>query len=163
MGKLDKTNAIRHLETLQIAYETHRYDTSDGGIDGVTVAGKVGIEPERVFKTLVTRGASGSYHIFVIPVAHELDLKKAARAAGEKNVAMIPVADINKVTGYIRGGCSPIGMKKPYPVHLDETAILYDRIVVSAGRIGLQMELTPDDLCRAAEADYADLTASCAK
>ena len=159
MGKSDKTNAVRLLDTLGIAYETHSYDVSDGGIDGVTVAGKVGIEPERVFKTLVTRGASGGYHVFVIPVDHELDLKKAARAAGEKNIAMIPVADINKVTGYIRGGCSPLGMKKEYPVHLDETAILFDRIVVSAGRIGLQMELAPDDLCRAVHAGYADLTA----
>jgi Cys-tRNA(Pro)/Cys-tRNA(Cys) deacylase len=111
-----------------------------------------------VFKTLVTRGASGNYAVFVIPVTDELDLKKAARAAGEKSVAMIPVADINKVTGYVRGGCSPVGLKKPYPIYLDETAILQETIIVSAGKIGQQIELAPDDLLQLVNGTMEDLT-----
>ena len=114
MAKEAKTNAMRMLERMKISYTPHEYDHDDGAIDGVSVATKLGQDPARVFKTLVTQGASRSYFVFVIPVAAELDLKKAAKSVGEKSVAMIHVADINKVTGYIRGGCSPVGMKKQF-------------------------------------------------
>ena len=154
MAKEAKTNAMRMLERMKISYTPHEYDHDDGAIDGVSVATKLGQDPARVFKTLVTQGASRSYFVFVIPVAAELDLKKAAKSVGEKSVAMIHVADINKVTGYIRGGCSPVGMKKKYPTFMDETALLYDEIAVSGGARGLQMVLNPEQLM-----DYAEITA----
>jgi Cys-tRNA(Pro)/Cys-tRNA(Cys) deacylase len=147
-NKLDssKTNAMRILDKAGIKYNTYTYDNSDGHIDGVSVAEKIGKQVEQVFKTLVTQGHSGNYYVFVIPVAEELDLKAAARTVGEKSVEMIKVSEINKVTGYIRGGCSPIGMKKDYMTVLDDTSILCDTIVFSAGKIGLQVEVKPDDL-----------------
>ena len=148
---------MRIVENAGVAYREHLYEC-DGFADGVTVSRILGQDVEQVFKTLVAQGKSGGYCVFVIPVAEELDLKKAANAAGEKNVEMIHVKDINRVTGYIRGGCSPIGMKKRYPTFIDETAQLFDTILVSGGRIGTQMELSPDDLCRLAEAKYVDLT-----
>lgn len=157
MAKDTKTNAMRIVENAGVAYREHLYEC-DGFTDGVTVSRILGQDVEQVFKTLVAQGKSGGYCVFVIPVAEELDLKKAANAAGEKNVEMIHVKDINRVTGYIRGGCSPIGMKKHYPTFIDETAQLFDTILVSGGRIGTQMELAPDDLCRLAEAKYVDLT-----
>ena len=124
----------------------------------MTVASILGLDPQRVFKTLVTRGASGGFCVFVIPADGTLDLKKAARAAGEKHVEMIHVNEINKVTGYIRGGCSPVGMKKAYPTFVEETAQLWDTILVSAGRIGAQVELASDDLLPLCGGQYADLT-----
>jgi Cys-tRNA(Pro)/Cys-tRNA(Cys) deacylase len=154
-----KTNAMRMLDRGKVPYTVHTYDHSDGRIDGVSVAAKVGIDPERVYKTLVTRGSSGGYFVFVIPVALELDLKKAARAVGEKSVAMIRVEEINKVTGYIRGGCSPVGMKKRYPTVFDSRALGLETIVVSGGRIGTQVELDPGALMAAVGAKTADLTA----
>ena len=154
-----KTNAMRMLDRGKVPYTVHTYDHSDGRIDGVSVAAKVGIDPERVYKTLVTRGNSGGHFVFVIPVALELDLKKAARAVGEKSVAMLRVEEINKVTGYIRGGCSPVGMKKRYPTVFDSRAAGLETIVVSGGRIGTQVELDPGALMAATGAKTADITA----
>lgn len=156
--KIQKTNAMRMLETLHIDYTPHEYDCVDGAIDGVSVAKKTGQDPDRVFKTLVTQGASKAFYVFVIPVAAELDLKKAAKSVGEKSVAMLHVADLLKTTGYIRGGCSPVGMKKQFVTRVDETAELYDTVMVSGGKQGLQVELAPADLLRAAQAETADLT-----
>ena len=157
MAKDTKTNAMRILESAGIAYREHTYPC-DGFTDGVTVAGLLSQDVDQVFKTLVAQGKSNTYCVFVIPVAAELDLKKAAQAAGEKNVEMIHVKDITKITGYVRGGCSPIGMKKAFATYIDETAQLFDTIFVSGGRLGMQMELAPDDLCRASGATYCDLT-----
>ena len=153
-----KTNVMRMLDKAGVAYTPHAYDASDGAIDGAAVARKLGQDPAAVFKTLVTQGASKNYFVFVIPVLRELDLKKAARAVGEKSVAMLHVADLLKVTGYVRGGCSPLGMKKAFPTFIDETAQLFDTICVSAGKIGAQVELAPDDLLRLSGAQYARLT-----
>ena len=155
--KEDKTNVMRLLDKAKAAYTAHEYDHSDGAIDGEAVAKKLGQDPARVFKTLVTRGASCNYYVFVVPVCAELDLKKAAKSVGEKSVEMIHVADINKVTGYIRGGCSPLGMKKAYPTRIDASALGFDTIMVSAGRIGAQIELAPADLARLSGAEAADL------
>lgn len=141
-----KTNAMRLLDKAGISYKTHGYEDHDGLIDGISVAGKIGKPLEQVYKTLVTQGASKSYHVFVIPVDSELDLKAAAKSAGEKSVEMIKVADIVKVTGYIRGGCSPLGMKKQYKTIVDSSAENLETIIVSAGRIGSQIELTLQDL-----------------
>lgn len=153
-----KTNAMRFLDKQKAKYATHFYSHEDGAIDGVSAAAKVGIPAEKVFKTLVTQGASRQYYVFVIPVAQELDLKKAARCVGEKSVEMIPVADINKVTGYIRGGCSPIGMKKQLPTVLDSTARQLDTMVVSGGKIGTQIELAPDLLAKLLTAQFEEIT-----
>lgn len=153
-----KTNAVRLVEAAGIAHEVTGYDCKEA-LDGVSVAGKLGVGVEYVFKTLVTQGKSGGYFVFVIPAAEELDLKKAARVSGEKSIEMIAVKDINRVTGYVRGGCSPVGMKKLYPTFLDETALLCDRIYVSAGRIGQQLHIGPEDLARLVGARFADLTA----
>ena len=156
MGNV-KTNAMRMLDRAGIAYKTHSYEAADGAVDGVTAAKKLGVAPEKVFKTLVTQGADRQYFVFVIPVERELDLKKAARAVGEKNVEMIHVKDLNKVTGYIRGGCSPIGMKKAYGTVIDQSCEAFSEILVSAGKIGQQIELAPKDLADAAKAQIADL------
>ncbi|CAK7024030.1 MAG: Cys-tRNA(Pro)/Cys-tRNA(Cys) deacylase YbaK [Desulfovibrio sp.] len=156
MGNV-KTNAMRMLDRAGIAYKTHSYEAADGAVDGVTAAKKLGVAPEKVFKTLVTQGADRQYFVFVIPVERELDLKKAARAVGEKNVEMIHVKDLNKVTGYIRGGCSPIGMKKAYGTVIDRSCEAFSEILVSAGKIGQQIELAPKDLADAAKAQIADL------
>ncbi len=142
----NKTNAMRMLDKAGFQYEMRAYDTGDGQIDGVSVAAKMGIPVEQVYKTLVTQGHSRNYYVFVIPVALELDLKAAARSVGEKSVEMIKVAEINKVTGYIRGGCSPIGMKKEYVTVLDSSCNVLDRIIFSAGKIGHQIEMSPQDL-----------------
>jgi Cys-tRNA(Pro)/Cys-tRNA(Cys) deacylase len=153
-----KTNAMRILDTQKVPYEILTYDANDGKIDGVAVAGKIGRDPAQVYKTLVAVGASKNLYVFVIPVEDELDMKKAAKEAGEKNVEMLPVKDIQKFTGYIRGGCSPIGMKKSYPTFLDASAEGLDKIIVSAGKIGFQVELAPDQLINAAAGKYAELT-----
>ena len=131
-----KTNAMRILDREKIAYRQHSYEHSDGAVDGISVAMKLGQDPSRVFKTLVTQGHSREYYVFVIPVAKELKLKEAARAVGEKSVEMIKVSEINRVTGYIRGGCSPIGMKKHYPTVVDASCEGIDSIIVSGGKIG---------------------------
>lgn len=153
-----KTNAMRILDTQKIPYEIHTYDSNDGKIDGVAVAGKIGKDPAQVYKTLVAVGTSKNLYVFVIPVEAELDLKKGAREAGEKNIEMLPVKDIQKFTGYIRGGCSPVGMKKNYPMYLDSSAEALDKIIVSAGKIGFQVELAPKDLLEAANGKLAQLT-----
>jgi len=152
-----KTNAVRIVETHGCRYTLHSYVCKEA-VDGVTVARMLGVDAGRVYKTLVTQGKSGAYFVFVVPVEAELDLKKAARSVDEKAVAMIPVKDINKVTGYVRGGCSPVGMKKQYVTRIDESAILQEEIFVSAGRIGQQMEISPDSLIEIAGAQYADIT-----
>ncbi len=152
-----KTNAMRLLDKVGIAYNTYEYDHEDGRIDGLAVAQKLGQPVERVFKTLVTQGTSRNYYVFVIPVATELDLKAAARSVGEKAVAMIPVKDISKVTGYIRGGCSPLGMKKAYTTVIDASCEELPTVIVSAGKIGHQIELKPSDLCALAQASTASI------
>ena len=153
---IEKTNVMRLLDSLDVDYIPHCYIDS-GAVSGVDVAAVLGIDRERVFKTLVTAGKSGEHYVFMIPVAEELDLKKAASAACEKFVEMIKSRDLLAVTGYIHGGCSPIGMKKQFPVFVDETAVLYDEIVFSAGKIGYQVEIKTDDLSKAVKFEYADL------
>ncbi|MCD7709033.1 MAG: Cys-tRNA(Pro) deacylase [Clostridiales bacterium] len=152
-----KTNAMRILESMGISYEPHTYECKEF-VDGIQIADRLGLPYEKVFKTLVTVGNSKNYFVFVLPIAAELDLKKAAKSVGEKSVEMIHVKDINSVTGYIRGGCTAIGMKKKYVTRIDVSAKTQETIIVSGGRIGLQVELAPGDLLRAAEAEYAELT-----
>jgi Cys-tRNA(Pro)/Cys-tRNA(Cys) deacylase len=155
----DKTNVMRILEQKGIPYTPKHYAHQEGvAVDGLTVAESLGQDPESVFKTLVTRGASGSYYVFDLPVGEELDLKKAAKAVGEKSVAMIHVAELLPLTGYVRGGCSPVGMKKPFFTTFHETAILFDEIAVSAGKIGAQVLVEPNALCALVEGQFADIT-----
>ncbi len=157
--KDDRTNVLRMLEEQGIPCTVHTYPHQEGvPVDGATVARSLGEDPECVFKTLVARGASGAVLVFVIPVEYSLDLKKAARAAGEKSVELVHVKEILGLTGYVRGGCSPVGMKKQYPTVIHETAEILDTMMVSAGRIGLQVELAPGDLIRITGASTADLT-----
>lgn len=153
-----KTNAMRILDAKKVSYEMLTYDNKDGKIDGVSVAEKIGRDPIQVFKTLVAQGASKNIYVFVIPVAEELDLKMAAKAAGEKNIEMLPVKDIQKWTGYIRGGCSPIGMKKEYQTFLDESARTLDSIIVSGGKIGVQIVLDPSQLTEVIKADIVPIS-----
>ena len=156
--KEEKTNVMRILEQKQIPYTPHPYEHEEGvAVDGVTVARSLGQDPEQVFKTLVARGAGKSIYVFVIPVAENLDLKKAARAVGEKSIEMIHVKEINALTGYVRGGCSPVGMKKQYPTVFHETVQIVDTMMVSAGKIGYQVELAPDALIELVGAEVADL------
>lgn len=155
--KEQKTNAMRILEQKKIKYIPHEYPHGDEAVDGLTVAEICGQNPEQVFKTLVARGASKSIYVFVVPVTNELNLKKAAAAAGEKSVAMIHVSEINALTGYVRGGCSPIGMKKQYKTFFNNSAAAMDTIMVSAGKIGYQVELSPDELLKLTRGAYADL------
>lgn len=157
MAEQIKTNVMRLLEQASIPYIPHYYDP-DLGIDGVSVARQLGEDPDAVFKTLVTQGKSKAFFVFVIPVAATLNLKRAARACGEKAIDMIPQKLLLPNTGYIHGGCSPVGMKKSYPTFIDETAQLFDTICVSGGKIGAQVELAPDDLCQITGALYAPLT-----
>ena len=152
-----KTNAMRILDREKIPYQIHTYDHQDGVIDGAHVAQKLGQDPARVYKTLVTRSNKNGIFVFVIPVLEELDLKKAARAAGEKSVEMIHVKEINALTGYIRGGCSPVGMKKRYPTFFQQDMEALPQVCVSGGRIGTQMELDPKDLVRVTQGTLADL------
>ena len=154
--KEEKTNVMRLLEQKNIPYTAHTYP-ADGAVDGVSVAARLGQDVRAVFKTLVTRGASGSYYVFDIPVAENLDLKKAARAVGEKSVAMLPQKELLPLTGYIHGGCSPIGMKKPFPTVLHQSAAEYDTICISAGKVGFQVELSPAGLQKMLPIKLADL------
>ena len=155
--KEEKTNVMRVLEQKGVAYTPHTYPT-DGSIDGASVAAYLGQDPEQVFKTLVARGASGGYYVFDIPVEDTLDLKKAAKAVGEKSIAMIHQKELLPLTGYIHGGCSPVGMKKQFPTVFHETAEILDTICVSAGKIGYQVEVNPADLMALVGAKTADLT-----
>lgn len=152
----EKTNVMRVLEQKNIPYTAHTYP-ADGAIDGVSVAKMLGQSVEQVFKTLVVKGASGGYYVFDIPVAENLDLKKAAKAVGEKSVAMLPQKELLPLTGYVHGGCSPVGMKKQFPTVFHETVILFDTICVSAGRIGYQVEVSPDALMELVGAQAADV------
>ena len=152
-----KTNAMRKLDQAKIAYQTHSYCVEDGQLDGVSVAHKLSIDPARVFKTLLTHDSRRQVYVCIVPVARELDLKKAARHFGVKSLHMLPVRDLLPVSGYVRGGCSPIGMKKLFPTVLDESAQAQPTILVSAGKIGQQIELAPADLCALCKAGTADL------
>ena len=155
-SKEEKTNVMRTLEQKKIPYTAHSYDP-EGPIDGVSVAQTLGQPPEQVFKTLVTKGASEAYYVFDIPVAENLDLKKAAKAVGEKSVAMLPQKELLPLTGYVHGGCSPVGMKKQFPTVFHETALLYDTVCVSAGKIGHQVECDPNALIALLRAKTADV------
>lgn len=155
--KQDKTNVMRLLDISGVDYEPRCYIDS-GAISGIDVAAALGEDKDCVFKTLVTEGKSGSHYVFVIPVAAELDLKKAAHAAGEKAISMLKQKDLLPLTGYIHGGCSPIGMKKFFPTFFDETAQLFDRIYFSAGKIGWQVGVAPEDVRKVIDFGYADLT-----
>ncbi len=149
---------MRYLENVGIAYKEHTYDVSDGLLDGVSVAEKCGEDPDQVYKTLVTQGDDKNHYVFVIPVREKLDLKACAQCAGVKSVAMIPQKELLPLTGYVHGGCSPIGMKKKFPTFFDETVVLFDTIMVSGGRVGVQVELDPRELLKAVDGKTAPLT-----
>lgn len=159
MKNNDKTNVMRILDAQKIPYMSHAYQP-DATMSGAEIAALLNEDAEKVFKTLVTQGKSGQYYVFVIPVKEELDLKKAAKAAKEKAVGMIKQKDLLPLTGYIHGGCSPIGMKKQFPAFLHETAVQYGTIFVSAGKVGFQIELPPQDLAEIAGCHLADLIRS---
>ncbi|MBE5847373.1 MAG: Cys-tRNA(Pro) deacylase [Lachnospiraceae bacterium] len=156
MKKEEKTNVMRVLDGKKIAYESHSYEP-DATMSGEEIAAILGEKPEKVFKTLVTQGKSGACYVFVVPVREELDLKKAAKVAGEKAVAMIKQKELLPLTGYVHGGCSPIGMKKAFPTFIHETAAGLDKIYVSAGKVGFQIELSPADLIAVARCKTADI------
>ena len=158
MSKSDKekTNVMRVLDGKKISYESHSYEP-DASMTGVEIAGILGEPPEKVFKTLVCQGNSNQYYVFVIPVEAELDLKKAAAAAGEKSVSMIKQKELLPLTGYVHGGCSPIGMKKQFKTFIHETAPSYDKVFVSAGKVGFQIEIAPADLIAVARIEVAEL------
>ncbi len=154
--KLDKTNAMRILAAAKLPHELHSYDCEEA-LSGIEVAQQLGEDPDHVFKTLVAQGKSGEHYVFMVPVAQTLDLKKAARACKEKSVAMIKNRDLLPTTGYVHGGCSPIGMKRQFPTYCDETCVLFDTIIFSGGRIGTQIEMSFDDLCKAVDVVACDL------
>ena len=154
----EKTNVMRILDQKKISYTPHTYPCSGGAVDGATVAGLIGVAPERVFKTLVTRGASRQNYVFVVPVLGSLNLKAAAKAVGEKSVEMIHQAELLPLTGYVHGGCSPVGMKKQFKTVIDESAQGLETMVVSAGKIGFQVELSPADLAGLVRARFAPIS-----
>ena len=156
MKKEEKTNAVRLLTQKKLAFQTHDY-TDSGAVSGLEVAQALGQEPQRMFKTLVTEGRSGAHYVFLVPVAGELDLKKAASAVGEKSVAMIKSKDLLPLTGYIHGGCSPVGMKKFFPTVIDQSAAQFDTIFFSGGRIGLQIETSLTELEKVSRFRLADI------
>ncbi len=151
-----KTNAMRILEKNKVPYETIQYECEEF-IDGLHTAQKTGAPVEQSFKTLVVQGKSKEYYVLVVPIAEEIDLKKAARVLNEKSIEMIHVKDITKVTGYVRGGCSPLGMKKQYPTVIHRSALEYDEIYISGGRIGTTLKLKPEDLAKTIKADFEDI------
>ena len=159
MKPADKTNVMRVLDSRKIPYACHTYE-ADPSLTGAQIAALLGEPADRVFKTLVTQGKSSKYYVFVVPVEAELDLKKAARAAGEKSVSMIKQKELLPLTGYVHGGCSPVGMKKAFPTFVHETAAALERIYVSAGRVGAQIELSPADLEKVVSCVFADLAAA---
>ena len=154
--KEDKTNVMRILDQKKIKYESHSYKP-DATMSGEEIALILGEDPENVFKTLVTQGKSGAYYVFVVPVKAELDLKKAAKASGEKSISMIKQKELLPLTGYVHGGCSPIGMKKHFPTFIHETASGLEKLFVSAGKVGFQVELSPADLIGLAGCTVADI------
>lgn len=155
--KTNKTNVMRLLETAGIEFRTMEYEVDENDLSGVHVANALGQPVEQVFKTLVLKGEKTGYLVCCIPVAEELDLKKVAKAAKDKKVELLPMKELLPLTGYIRGGCSPVGMKKKFPTFFDETAVLFDEIAVSAGIRGAQVILNPEDLCGYTQAEMADL------
>ena len=152
----DKTNVMRVLDAKKISYESHTYEP-DATLTGEEIAAILNEDPAKVFKTLVTQGKSNAYYVFVVPVKEELDLKKAAKAAGEKSIDMIKQKELLPLTGYVHGGCSPIGMKKQFKTFIHETAPTYEKIYVSAGRVGAQIEISPDDLISVTRSVTADI------
>ena len=157
-SSIEKTNVMRLLDQKKVPYTPHTYPHGDDAVDGVTVAQMTGMDPAKVFKTLVARGASKTPYVFVIPVARELDLKKAAKAVGEKSVAMLHVSELTPLTGYVRGGCSPVGMKKQFRTVFASQALAQETILVSAGKIGYQVETAPQALIALVRAGTAELT-----
>ncbi len=157
MGKEIKTNVMRILDKNKVDYQVIQYEC-DEFIDGIHVAEKTGAPIEQSFKTLVLKGKSGQYYVFVVPIAEEIDLKKGAKVVGEKSIEMIHVKDITSVTGYVRGGCSPLGMKKQYPAIIDQAAAKYTIIYISGGRIGTTVLLNPEDLLKVVKGKYEDIT-----
>lgn len=155
---MNKTNAMRILDRAKIQYKTYEYSVDESDLSGVSIAKKTGLNPDFVFKTLVAKGDKNGYIVFCIPCALELDLKKCARVTGDKRVELVPVKELLSLTGYIRGGCSPVGMKKAYPTYFDETVLLYEKITVSAGVRGCQLYLDAKALIDLLGADCADLT-----
>ncbi|SDH88818.1 Cys-tRNA(Pro)/Cys-tRNA(Cys) deacylase [Pseudobutyrivibrio sp. 49] len=156
MKNNDKTNVMRVLDSKKIKYESHTYE-ADPTLTGEQIAGILGEDTEKVFKTLVTQGKTGTYYVFVVPVEAELDLKKAAKAAGEKSISMIKQKDLLGLTGYVHGGCSPIGMKKQFATFIHMTAENYEKVFVSAGKVGAQIELAPADLIKISNIKVADI------
>lgn len=158
-NKEEKTNVMRVLEQKKIAYTAHTYPHEEGvAVDGATVAKSMGFDPAIVFKTLVARGAKGQFYVFDVPVAANLDLKKAAKAVGEKSIEMLHQKELLPLTGYVHGGCSPVGMKKLFPTVIDASAEDLETMIVSAGKIGCQVELSPQDLAALVRAQFADIT-----
>lgn len=156
--KEEKTNVMRVLDREKVPYTAHTYPVRDIAPDGVAVARMLGQDPDAVFKTLVTKGASGGYYVFPIPVAATLDLKKAARAVGEKSVAMLPAKELLPLTGYVHGGCSPVGMKKRFPTVFHESCLEQETVCVSAGKVGFQVEVRPEALIALVGGTTADVT-----
>ena len=157
MGKKEaKTNAIRILETMKIPYEARTYECDDF-VDAAQIADKLGLDHAGMYKTITTVGKSGGYYVFVVPIDDEIDFKKAAKAAGEKSIEMLHIKDLTKVTGYIRGGCTSIGMKKQFPTVIQEDAKELEHMHVSGGKLGMQLTLLPEDLAKAANAQFADV------
>ena len=152
-----KTNVMRILEQKKVPYTAHSYAHEDGAVDGATVAKRIGKQPEQVFKTLVTVGASKNHYVFVVPVQKELDLKKAAKAVGEKSIAMIHQKELLPLTGYVHGGCSPVGMKKQFRTTIDISCETQETMLVSAGKIGQQIEVKPSDLLNLVRGATADI------
>jgi Cys-tRNA(Pro)/Cys-tRNA(Cys) deacylase len=152
-----KTNALRLAESGNLAYEAFEYDISDGLIDAKSIADKLGRSEDEVFKTLVAEAPGHEHFVFIVPAAGELDLKKAAKAAERKSIELIPLKELLPLTGYVHGGCSPLGMKKLFPTFLDETAMLFDRIWVSGGRVGLNIAVAPPELLHLINGEFADI------
>ena len=157
MKKKDKTNVMRVLDAKKISYEYFTYD-EDPSLTGEEIASRLHEDPDKVFKTLVTQGKTGSYYVFEVPVKDDLNLKKAAKAAGEKSINMIKQKELLPLTGYVHGGCSPIGMKKQFPTFIHESARQFDKIFVSAGRVGMQIEIACEDLVKTVGCKFADIT-----
>lgn len=159
MAKMKKTNAMRILERNKIDYIVHEYEVIDDKKDGISVANSLGQDPDKVFKTLVTKGVSGEHYVFVIPVCGELDLKKAAKAAGEKKIEMIPMKELLPTTGYVHGGCSPVGMKKQFRTFIHESAKKNERFICSGGKVGMQIDLMLEDIVSLVRAELVDIIA----
>ncbi len=151
-----KTNAMRILDRMKIPYTYQTYECDEFS-DGIHTADQLGLDHERVFKTIVTTGKSGGHYVFVIPIEEEIDFKKAAKAVGEKSLEMLPLRELTLVTGYVRGGCTSIGMKKKFPTVIQESARAFEQIYVSGGKIGMQLSLAPEDLKRATDAEFGDV------